>query len=510
MFLVFLLVLAGSIISIPTFFCLFLQMDKLTKKINSYQTDCVMHHKISSYFVRFFLYWSSIFMLMMPMYLSNWPSNFIFDAKYQLKEVLSNAYTTHHPLLHTWLMGFFYNYGDIKFADVSKGFALYTLFQIVILSFSFAYCMLYLYKKDVPKKFRIITYIFFAVLPLNSIFAITATKDILFAAFFLLFLTLLLELFDINDSDLFIKNKTLCFLLLGLLVSGILMILFRNNAKFAFILMIPLFFFISKKWKKKFMFLLALLIILIGSSIINTSMINTFNAVDRDSRRETLSVPLQQLARVASYKKDSLDPDLYQEIIVYINESKLPSYSPYLSDPIKNDANEELLKSNITNFFKLWAKVGLKYPDEYVDSFLTNTMGLWYLGDSNYRYVFDIATYHQLIDGSNIQQIEKKDYFPLSFVSNLFQWLFTYLNFRNIPLYSYLFNPSLYTWIIFISFLYSFYKRQYRKMIPFSLMILYLASCFFAPTVMLRYIYCLIVSIPLLIILLFIPQKRST
>ena len=93
----------------------------------------------------------------MPVFLANWPGNFIYDAKYQLSEVVHNSYKTHHPLIHTWLMGTAYKLG-VEWGNVSKGFQLYTLLQMLVLSSSFAYGLLYLRKRGMPRLFRVISF----------------------------------------------------------------------------------------------------------------------------------------------------------------------------------------------------------------------------------------------------------------------------------------------------------------------------------------------------------------
>ncbi len=504
-FIIFLLVLSLLAFTIPFFSWLLKQMSTISSKFIRKKDTEEYHHKITNYFARFFIYWISIFAFFIPVFLVYWPGNFIFDAKYQLKEVISNAYSVHHPLIHTWLMGFFYNYGDTYFANVSKGFSFYTILQMTVISFSFAYCQLFFYKREFPKGIRTISYLFFTIFPVNILFSITATKDVLFSAFFLLFIVIMLELiYKIKDSKIYLKVD-FWLQIIGLLLAGTFMILFRNNAKYAYLLMIPLFLLFKSSWKNKLIVFFTLIAILISSSGINHMMIKTLDAVDRDSSRETLSVPLQQLGRVVAYLPEELDAEMYHEITSYIEEGRFSSYNPYLSDPIKNTANEELLETNLSNFLKLWIKVGMQFPEEYADSFLTNTMGFWYLGDVQYRFVYDLAAYHTLIDGDNIQQIEKHDYFPLAGV--FYNWFYTFINHRTIPIVSYLFNSALYSWVLIFTLLYSFFKKNNKYLIPFSLLFFYLLSCFFGPTVMLRYIYCLVVCIPLILTLLLDPKK---
>lgn len=217
-----------------------------------------------------------------------------------------------------------------------------------------------------------------------------------------------------------------------------------------------------------------ILAVILLSHTINEVMIHCTDATEPDTYRETLSVPLQGLARVASYRRDELPQELYDEICIYIQEADIPNYNPYISDAVKNNANEVALKTNTLNFFKLWAKVGLRFPDEYVESFLTNTLGYYYPLASGVYISTEIALYHTLIgDG---EEIEKRG----------------------------LEGP--------IKDLYShfFWKKNTGFLMPGILLFAYILTCFAGPTVMLRYIFCVVTATPVLIYLMMSSGNRDT
>lgn len=130
--------------------------------------------------------WMGIFVCYLPLFLTWWPGNFVFDAKYQLQNVIEGYLNTHHPLLHTLLMGWAYMFGKAV-GDVSWGYQFYTLFQMLVLTSSFAYLVMYLYKKNAPKCVCVATALWFALFPMHAVFSISSTKDVLCAAFFFVF-----------------------------------------------------------------------------------------------------------------------------------------------------------------------------------------------------------------------------------------------------------------------------------------------------------------------------------
>lgn len=114
----------------------------------------------------------------------------------------------------------------------------------------------------------------------------------------------------------------------------------------------------KEQGKKRLCILAVLGGIWLCSGLANAGLAAAVQAENTDSCRESLSMPLQCLARVAQYRREDLSDDLYAEICMYIPEEDLAKYNPYLSDEIKEHANEELLRENFPNFVKLWLKVG--------------------------------------------------------------------------------------------------------------------------------------------------------
>lgn len=435
----------------------------------------------------FLLAWGVLMLSYMPIFLSQWPGNFVFDAKYQISEVCHDSYSTHHPLLHTLLMGRAYQFGE-RIGNVSAGYQLYTLLQMLILTSAFAYLLFYFYKKGVPRCIRIGVLLWFALFPMHPAFAISATKDVLCAAFFLYYAIFLFRL-------LVDREKFVWYSYAGMILAGVLLGLLRNNAIYALAVSGLIVLLYLKSLKSKAHFLIALMAILLLHSLCNRGLIAYTHAYSPDTQREMMSVPLQCMARVASYRKSELDPALYEEICMYIQEEDISSYNPYLADSVKNNANEHLLRSNKLNFFKLWLKIGLQFPDEYLESIITNTMGYWYPLNQGVYVSADIAVYHTLIGTEH--EIIKHDYFPL--VAPYYNYLLYHLNYRNIPIMGYLFRNAPYVWLLVLTLLWSIYQKRHGLLIWGMLPLMYLGTCFLGPMAALRYIYCLIVCAPLLL-----------
>jgi hypothetical protein len=501
---IFMLILALCPLTVPLMSELFWFIDRKSVSImalditSSNKPDVKQRKAAVILFVRD---WLIIFGCHSMVFLAFWPSNFNFDAKYQMVEVLNNSYKVHHPLIHTWLMGYFYKLG-VNIGNVSLGFSGYTILQMLILTASFAYVINYLRKRMIPTWIRVLTLLFFALFPLNPAFSISATKDVLFAAFFLFFTV---YSFRYLDQEKFGLKEWIPFF-----IFGILTLHFRKNAVYAVIFMMVIYAFRRQAWRKKGVLLVFLLTVVIASRMTDNLLIKTLNAHDDGSRREMLSVPLQQMARVASYHRDDLADDLYDEITLYMSPDAIKGYNPYLSDAVKNSANESLLRSNMLNFFKLWAKVGLQFPGEYIESFCTNTMGYWYPGEPSYVLadgVNGISMHHTLIGVGEEGEIKKENYFqPMNI---LYSFLFYYGKGQEVPVLGYLFRPVMYFWILVIYSLNCIYQKNRKDLLYVLLSIGYFLSCFMGPIASLRYVYCMVVAAPLFLIRMMIGRSRQ-
>lgn len=488
----FFLILGLSLIMVPLAEEVFVLMEKFSKW---YESKIVPErYTVKSNVIYFAIVWIIIFAAYIPLFLSWWPGNFIYDAKYQLNEVINNTYKTHHPLLHTWLMGTAYNLG-VEWGNASKGFQLYTLLQMLILSSSFAYCLLYLRKKGAPKVMRVLSLLWFALFPMHSIFSITATKDVLFAAFFLYTVIFFCRFF----LD---KEEFHWYTYIGLVIFATLSALLRNNAIYAIVLFCIVGIVCVKGLKQKGKVLVIMVATYVLTTLSNQMLMNGLNAIEAQPYRESLSMPLQCMARVASYKGEELEDALYEEICMYIRAEDISAYNPFISDPVKNYANEELLENNTGNFLKLWLKLGISYPDEYVESIVSNTLGYWYTFPM-YDYVtMDLSLYHTLIGEG--QEIEKVSY--CDWANELYFNLFCVQNYKLVPVLGYSFRIAPYIWFVVFTLLWAWLKKNKRALLIMVLPVAYFATCLLGPVAALRYVYCLIVCCP--IYFYVIAQKR--
>ena len=166
-----------------------------------------------------------------PMFCIAFPGSFAYDVPFQLEQIFTGSYSSHHPLLHTLLMGGCVYLGH-AIGNINLGAALYTALQMTGLAACFAASCASIARQSGARAAKW-SAAFFALYPLHMMMSVNATKDVLFSGLFVLMLALSRELLVMGRME----KRRVC----GLILAGAGMMLLRNNALYAvavFIVMI--------------------------------------------------------------------------------------------------------------------------------------------------------------------------------------------------------------------------------------------------------------------------------
>ncbi len=476
------IVVAMSLISIPA--GLFANvLDYASKHYNSRKVNEFFTSKEDKYskWKVIFFYHILFFVSFIPAFMAYYPGLLVYDAQYQFTQVYNGFMTTHHPVIHMLLIKLAYNIGT-ALSCMNKGFAVISLLQMLTLSFSFAYGVGFLREIRVSRKVRVIVAIVLIIFPINAVYSISVTKDVFFAAFFLLYV--------IETLNIYRKEKLTISSTIFYIIVTVLMILFRKNALYAFALSIP-FIVLAMKGKRKRMIIIMLLSLIIATQT-NKCLQNSQGAFDNSGTREMMSLPIQQIARVYSYNEEARND--MQDVLELIPEELLLSYNPYISDGVKNNIDNDLLKENLGRFIKIWINVGLKYPGEYMEAFLTNTMGYWYIDDTEHARIYGEGGYMRVeYSPENFYNLVEPKCF-LNMAKSYYDALFLKNGYQNIPLISIMFRPAFYFVLYLIGIAVSIYLRKYKLLFPIIPVICYFLTVLLAPVAIVRYVYCLILA----------------
>lgn len=461
-----------------------------------------------------------IFLCWMPVFLAYYPSVFAYDAEGQLYQVLAGDYSTHHPLLHTLFLGAFFRLG-IACGSCSAGMAVHSVVQMALMACVFGRAIAFLYQRRVQGYARVLLFLFFALFPANSVLALSTTKDVLFAAFVLLYTLCLYRAVCEGDMQSGRKERT------AYVISGVLMLLLRNNAVYAFVVSVPVVCIGlgqrkmragsdpreagaqgGRTTRKTYLCITLMIFALYGVCAFSLKAVTH---AQNGSPREMLSVPLQQMARTRVKAEEKIDPSLRQELEKYIpSEWVFAAYNPHLADPVKNRA---VIHDDPAGLIKTWIRLGLEHPAIYIDAFLDNSLGLWYLWDTSHAQVYGIGTesgFGYLSTDNRVMPagFEVEEHSLLPGLRAFMERIVSDNAYGRIPVVRLLFAPALYWWLLYLYLVTAFYRERYREMMPVVFLAAYWLTLLLSPTVLVRYIYPLMVTIPVILPCLTMNAKR--
>lgn len=442
----------------------------------------------------FFRCFCVIFVGWLPVFLAYYPGIFAYDVHTQITMVKNAEYTTHHPLIHTLMLKFFYLLGE-RMGSYTTGIAIYTLFQMVLCALILSYVLWYLYLRRVKSVIRIGMLLFFALWPMNSLLVISATKDTLFSMFMLLFVVLTLRFLE---EEAFRKSIPGCGMLT---VSGMMVVLFRNNGKYAlavWAVIFVVFLLITRmeKWEKGLGIGLAIGMLCAGM-LVNTVMVKATDAAP-GSKNEMFSIPIAQIARCYAFRSSEMPPEMLNDI-----EKLGISTGDYVLPTADIAKGKMIIEGQEELFFRVWWKLFRQYSGVSIDAFLYINQGNISLDDVSHAHVY----------GSNPE--ERKGYLITSTAKgygvehySLFPWLeqryeelFTLNKCQEIPFLATLFAPAFYFWLLAACVLHAILTKNYKIIVVSMLLLAYYGTVLLGPCSLVRYMFPLIVSAPVLMVL---------
>ncbi len=449
----------------------------------------------------FLLCWLFLFLSWVPVLLASWPGIFSYDCGWQLTSFVDGQVTGHHPILHTYLLGLCRQAGRSLFGSNNGGAVLYSLLQMVCLSVMYAYVCYYLKKKQAPQWLQTGTFVFFAIHPVNSLMALCATKDSLFTGLFAVFLVQLFEMAE--DKEAFFSSvlRQIRFCL-----TVFLLFAFRNNGFHTFVLCIPFLIWAFWEYWKRLGILILICLSLYG---LYTGPVYGLLGIEKGDPREMCSVLMQSAARVYNLDYQGLTQEEREAFLSIIEEEGMNSYMSRFADPVKAYFNGKKFSQNPGPFLKAWASAGWRHKRIYVDSFLANTYGYWYPGNSieDTEHGRDYFEYYCKEFREDVDVVMEP---RLPALSELYRRIGNESAFQRVPVVAASFNLGVYTWLLFFTFLLLLYRQQYGELILVIPLIMYFLTTMLGPVVKMRYHYPLIACAPLLIFLIWRRDREWT
>lgn len=446
--------------------------------------------------------WAAIQICWIPVWLAYYPVIMSYDFHMQTLEALwgPEFFTAHHPLVHTTLIWLFRNLG-VKIGSYETAFACFSLCQQLVVSAVAGYACVMVWRLCGRKWATVLAVCFWGLFPLISVMVMCTTKDVLFGGFFLLFMLTLV------DRQLFGRTfgkDARCAL------TGIVMMLFRNNAWHAMVIFGILFVLCSKRRLQAFC--LSLILIAGGKGV----LVGLQYGMDASSgnRIEKYSVLYQSMARVGRMQGPLLPEETYDLLDYYVAKECWSGYNPVLADSIKTGVMHANMYdreswNDMGEVLRVWARLGFQYPNEYIDAFLDLTRGYWYMDDTSHAEMLGVGreerygllyTYNSAAEESlpGMRHVSK---FP--WLEDKLEALLSDNAYYGWPVISILFKPALWCLMLVFFAFRTLYCKDRDKLSIILYPLAYLATMFLGPTVNVRYVFPFILLAPVLLAVMF-------
>lgn len=447
----------------------------------------------------------------LPAYLAYYPGICSYDTTIQLGQIVEGLYIDHHPIAHTLLLKGFMHLGRLLLGNVNAGIAMYGAVQMLFLAGAFAYGITVLYHYQVKWGWLIALQLYCMIYPFHWYMSVTTVKDTVFSGFFFLqmvsFYVLLLE----ERKGRLLNPHSVLFI-----ISTVGMILFRNNGKYA--MLVLLIFLLAALWrdrKKRRLWgrILAYSLVgfLAGNGLVSALFFAT-NAQQGD-RREMLSMPIQQLARTMIYHGGvgvlpEDDNTLSGEEQALLNDFMLgesyKEYRPDIADPVKRHTNTYVARYRTREFVFTYLDLLVKYPGDFINAALAVNAGYFSPSDVSHAFI-NVNGRDAGLGYIQTRWVENElnphGIYKASLWEGLHEGLEKWANdnaYLKLPLLKYLFVPGTYLWLYLILTGYLLVHREYKMLMPLVLVLGYYATLLLGPTVQLRYIYPLMIVLPFL------------
>ncbi|MCM1261590.1 MAG: DUF6020 family protein [Butyrivibrio sp.] len=472
-------------------------------------------------------YWAAILIGWLPCYLAYFPAIYSYDGEPQLIQYTQHTFNNHHPLAHTLFLGACYDAGQFLQQQLHlplDGMAIYAFLQMLLLSGAFAYGFAFLIRRNVPRRLLIAVLLWCILFPVHPLMAVSTTKDTFFTAFFLLDFLMLVQAVESKDG---LRRKEL----IRLCIVNVALMLFRKNGIYIEIVLFVIFVTAAlhnlRVQKKKqseescqpeessqlesslqakkninlWTRLAAVTFISIALFLGAERALVYFTDAQPGESAEALNIPLMQLARAYKSNGGQMSAEDLEQLTAYLPAKGMENYRLYISDGVKMYFNNDLFRENPAGFLKIYLCLAAKYPGSYVMAPLYETMGDWFMTDVSHSLVYKDwwrdRTGYLITDATPVfagDFMKKENLLPT--VRDLYEAIATDCVHQHFLPAKILFAPALYCFLMVFAGLSLCKKKNYRQLIPWAAVMVYLLTMVAGPCVLIRYIYPFMALLP--------------
>lgn len=448
------------------------------------------------------------------MLITMYPGHHPADAHTMLELFKANEYWSHFPPFVCMIIGIFFSFGE-AIGHVNIGFALMMFLQTIIVNIALTEAIFYCSKKLKNKLYPILIIIFFITHPLVQTLLIRAGQDTIFGGILLLIGTKLLKISE--DENYFDKKRRIVFFA----ILCFLLCITRNNGVYVLIVVALTSLFVVKNKKLKRRFLIAILTPFLAYFSFQNFYISSIVKHQDSFFQETINIPILQIARSMYYNPDEQS---LKELEYYFEQEKCMTWlgrewkwsdynhSAGISDPYKDCMYSRNIEEDPLKFFALWAKIGSQNIDHYIAAPAVFGLSLYYPYVDYYQHPKELTyQWHRYVD-SYYSTYDYDGLHTTKFVTPLKTFLDSFIteqNWSRTPVLHQLWRATFTTYLLIITIVFVFYKRNYKYLLPLSLVFGLMLTVALAPIVLFRYIFPAVLCTPIMIYILIKTMRKD-
>ena len=441
--------------------------------------------------------------------------------------------TQHHPPLHTALVGLCVQAGISLAGSENLGIFIYAALQwavdILVISWAFRIAQIV----GAPRAPRFVALGFIALVPAYSNYSVLVTKDVLFASALLLFaieLVYLVFCAASSDGRIAFSRRHAVLLVAGALGTALLrsgmIVAVAGGALAAILLLWRMQRRLARKGLRSvsarslLRVPLIALALVIAVNLLLARVVYPALAITPSSKREVLSIPMQQVARFMRDRPDAVQPEDLRAIDRVLDAPSLARlYDPSKSDPVKATYKEQASSDDLSAFWQTWARLFARDPGCFISATAANYYGYFYPAHAmSWSYTSYFSSLVMANTEANLIYSDIASYFSFHqldhpLVRALDGLCSGYrLLFQRLPFLTLTMQAALYDWALVLLTAYAVRRRRSHAavfLVPawVVLLIALVGPC--NATTYFRYAYPVALLVPFLALVIMAPDPRD-
>ncbi len=328
-----------------------------------------------------------IFAAWIPYLIIYWPGYIFGDSLASISQALGySGYSNHHPVAYTLFLQLCLDISSSFGKGNTVGIGLSSIIQIIIMAAVFAYMVEWIVVRfNLSKLWHVILLAPYALATYVATYGIALWKDPLFSVAIVV-QTICIADFVWSQGDFMRRHRSWY---PAFILSGIILVLFRNNGIFVFVASVAFVAILDIHWHRTSSVPWSSVVspiiaacVVAAIYLVFTGPIYSYLDVTPTETAESVGVPLNQMARVAALDGDMSESDhAYMDALFPIAEYK-NAYRPCCTDMLKWDSrfNGDILNEDL---WVHWSSMLKRNPRIYFEAWELQTFGFWAINVGN-------------------------------------------------------------------------------------------------------------------------------